>query len=58
MKPNFDVNKEYVYHNGHIGKFKGYRPLTERQTYIRNGYAYFEKYIVHYTQYEWVVPKV
>ena len=58
MKPNFDTNKEYVYNNRRISNFKGYRPVTERHTYIRNGYAYFAKCIVHYTNYELVVPKV
>ena len=30
--------------------------IREQQTYIWYGYAYFEKAIVHYSNYEWLYP--
>ena len=56
MKYKFDPTKEYSYYGHPIGKFKRHRPLREYQTYIWNGYAYFEKKIVHYSNYEWIEP--
>lgn len=53
-KITFSKNIEYHYQGRNIGKFDRYRPAKEYQTYIWNGYAYFERCIVHYTNYEWI----
>lgn len=57
MKPKFSTEIKYIYMDRPIGHFKRYRPVREQQTYIWYGYAYFDKTIVHYSNYEWVVPE-
>ena len=57
MKTKFSTDTKYVYMDRPIGYFKRFRPTREYQTYIWNGYAYFEKKIVHYSNYEWIIPE-
>ena len=56
MKPRFSTDLQYIYYDRNIGNFKRYKKIREQQTYIWYGYAYFEKAIVHYSNYEWLYP--
>ena len=50
----FSKEKEYMYAGKNIGKFKRYRPVKDFQTYIWNGYAYFENWIVTHSEFHLV----